>query len=197
MSIRDRVQSGIGDEGWTIHTDGSLRHRGRVVVPQLTDLREEILKEFHYSRFSVHPGGTKMYQDLRRQYYWSGMKRHVGDFVRLCLTCQQVKAEHQKPTRLLQPLEVDKWKWEHVTMDFVTYLPRTPQGHDAVWVIVDRLTKSPHFLAVRMTFTLERFCQLHIREIVQLHGVPVSIVSDRDSRFTAHFWKSFQKAMGT
>ena len=78
--IRDRVQSGTSDEGWTIHADGSLRYRGQVVVPQLTDLREEILREFHCSRFSVHPGGTKMYQDLRRQYCWSGMKRHVGDF---------------------------------------------------------------------------------------------------------------------
>ena len=82
-------------------------------------------------------------------------------------------------------------------MDFITHLPRTPQGHDAIWVIVDRLTKSAHFLAVRMTFTLERFYQLYIREIVQLRGVPVSIVSDRDPRFTAHFWKSFQKSMGT
>ena len=87
VSIRDRVQSGTGDEGWTVHVDGSLRYRGRVVVPQLTDLREEILREFHCSRFVVHPGGTKMYQDLRRQYYWSGMKRHVGNFVRRCLTC--------------------------------------------------------------------------------------------------------------
>ena len=82
-------------------------------------------------------------------------------------------------------------------MDFVTHFPRTPQGHDTVWVIVDRLTKSAHFLAVRMTFTLERFCQLYIREIVELHGVLVSIVSDRDPRFTTYFWKSFQKAMGT
>ena len=82
-------------------------------------------------------------------------------------------------------------------MDFVTYLPRTPQGHDVVWVIVDRLTKSAHFLAMQMTFTLERLCRFYIREIVRLHGVPVSIVSDRELRFTAHFWKSFQKAMGT
>ena len=125
------------------------------------------------------------------------MKKHVGDFVRRCLTCQQVKAEHHKPTRLLQPLEVAEWKWEHVTMDFVTHLPRTLQGHDAVWVIVDRLTKSTHFLAVQMTFTLERFCRFYIREIVRLHGVLVSIVSDRDPRFTTHFWKSFQKVIGT
>ena len=126
-----------------------------------------------------------------------GLKRHVGDFVRRRLTCQQVKAKHQKPTGLLQPLEVAKWKWENVTMDFITHLPRTPQRHDAVWVIMDQLMKSAHFLAVRMTFTLERFCRLYIREIVRLYGVPVSIVSDRDPRFTAHFWKSFQKAMGT
>ena len=80
-SIRDRVQLGTGDDGWAVHTDGSLRYRGRVVVPQLVDLREEILREFHCSRFAVHPGGTKMYRDLHRQYYWSGMKRHVGYFV--------------------------------------------------------------------------------------------------------------------
>ena len=166
VSIRDRVQSGTGDEGWTVHANGSLRYRGQVVVLQLTNLREEILREFHCSRFIMHPGGTKMYQDLHRQYYWSGMKRHVGDFVRRYLTCQQVKAEHQKPAGLFQPLRVAEWKWEHVTMDFVTHLPRTPQRHDAVWVIVDQLTKSAHFLAMRMNFTLERFCRLHIREIV-------------------------------
>ena len=94
VSIRDRVQSGTGDEGWTVHADGSLLYRGQVVVLQLTGLREEILREFHCSRFAVHPGGMKMYQALRHQYYWSGMKRHVGDFFRRCLTCQQVKAEH-------------------------------------------------------------------------------------------------------
>ena len=167
------------------------------MVPQLTYLKEEILRQFHCCRFTVHPGGTKMYQDLRRQYYWSGIKRHVGDFVRRCLMCQQVKTEHQKQAGLLQPLEVAEWKWEHVTVDFMTHLPRTPQGHDVVWVIVDRLTKLAHFLVMRMTFTLERFCRLYIREIVWLHGVPVSIVLDRDPRFTTHFWKSFQKAMGT
>ena len=94
MFIRDRVQLGTGDEGWAIHTDSSLQYRERVVVPQSTDLRKEILREFHCSRFVVHPGGTKMYHDLRRQYYWSWMKRHVGDFIQRCLTCQQVKAEH-------------------------------------------------------------------------------------------------------
>ena len=103
-----------------------------------------------------------MYHDLRRRYYWSGMKRDVGDFVQRCLTCQQGKAKHQKPVELLQPLEVAEWKWELVMMDYVTHLPRTLWRHDVVWVIVDRLTKSTHFLAVWMTFTLEEFCQLYI-----------------------------------
>ena len=174
-----------------MHTDCSIRYRGRVVVPQLTELREEILKEFHYSYFAVHLGGKKMYHDLRRQYYWRGMKKHVGDFVRRCLTCQQVKAKHQRLARLLQPLEVAEWKWEHVTMDFVTHLPQILRGHDAVWVKVDRLTKSAHFLAMWMTFTLEEFYRLYGQEIVRLHGVLVSIVSYRDPRFTTHFLESF------
>ena len=88
MSVRDRVQSGTGDEGWAMYADGSLRCRGWVVVPQLVDLREEILIEFHCSRFVAHPSGTKMYRDLRHRYYWSGMKKHIGDFVRQCLMCQ-------------------------------------------------------------------------------------------------------------
>ena len=124
------------------------------------------------------------------------MKRHIGDFVRQCLTCQQIKAEHQRPAGLLQPLEVAEWKWEHITMDFVTHFPWTSRKHDTVWVIVDQLNKSAHFLVVRMTFTLEEFCKLYIQEIVRLHGVPISIVSDRDPRFTTQIWKSFNIAMG-
>ena len=110
LAIKDRVQSCLSDEGCTIHSDGSLQYRRRVVVPQSVDLRNEILREFHCSRFTVHPGGTKMYHDLHRQYYWSGMKKHIGDYVRRCLMCQQVKAEHQRPAGLLQPLEIAKWK---------------------------------------------------------------------------------------
>ena len=108
-----------------MHSDGSLQYRGRVVVPPSEDLREEILREFHCSHFTMHPGGTKMYHNLHRQYYWSGIKKRVEDFVQRCLTCQQVKAEHQRPAGLLQPLEVAECKWEHITMDFVTHLLRT------------------------------------------------------------------------
>ena len=93
----------------------------------------------------------------------------MADFVRRCLTCHQVKAKHQSAAGLLYPLEVAKWKWEHILMDFMTDFPWTSRKHDAVWVIVDRLTKSAHFLAMRMTFTLEEFYKVYIQEIVQLH----------------------------
>ena len=103
--------------------------------------------------------------------------------------CQQVKVEHQKPSGLLQSLEIPEWKWEYITMDFVSGLPRTQKGHDAVWVIVDRLTKSAHFLPINMRYSLEKLAQLYMDEIVRLHGIPVNFVSDRDPRFVSHFWQ--------
>ena len=124
------------------------------------------------------------------------MKKDVALFVSKCLTCQQVKAEHQKPAGLLQPLRVAEWKWEHITMDFVSGLPRSLRGHDTVWVVVDRLTKSAHFLPIRLSNSAEDLGVIYVREIVRLHGVPVSIVSDRDPRFTSLFWKGMQSALG-
>ena len=138
-----------------------------------------------------------MYQDLVRQFWWRGMKRDVAAFVSKCLTCQQVKAEHQRPAGLLQPLPIAKWKWEHVTMDFVVGLPRTQRGSDAIWVVVDRLTKSAHFIPMRVRDSVDHLADLYIRDVVRLHGVPVTIVSDRDPRFTARLWQSLQSALGT
>ena len=114
-----------------------------------------------------------------------------------CLTCQQVKAEHQRPAGLLQPLGIPEWKWEDITMDFVGGLPRIVGFHDSIWVIVDRYTKSAHFLPVRSTYTVDQYAELYVREIVRLHGVPKSIVSDRDPIFISKFSGSLQKAMGT
>jgi len=108
-----------------------------------------------------------------------------------------VKAEHQKPAGLLQPIEIPEWKWEGIAMDFVTGLPRTQKGYDSVWVIIDRLTKSAHFLPVKTTYTASQYAKIYLEEIVSLHGVPISIISDRGAQFTAQFWKSFQAALGT
>ena len=125
------------------------------------------------------------------------MKRSIARFTSRCLTCQRVKSDRQRASGLVNPLEIPEGKWEHITMDFVSGLPRTTKQHEAVWVIVDRLTKVARFIPIRMTYTLDRLAKLYVDEVIRLHGVPVSIVSDRDSRFTSKFWKSLQSAMGT
>ena len=179
------------------NNDQILCYETRFWIPQKGGVRERILSEAHNSRYSIHPGSVKMYHDLKERYWWPGMKKDVNEWVQKCLTCQQVKAEHQKPYGQLQPLEIPVWKWEHITMDFITKLPRTQKGNDTIWVIVDRLTKSAHFLPMKETMSMERLAQLYINEIVSRHGVPVSIVSYRDSRFTSNFWKSIQRELGT
>lgn len=196
VSLIAKCRNGEQSE-YHIRDDGILCYRNRVCVPNNLDLKGKILSEAHQSKYTVHPGNTKMYRNLRSTFWWNGMKSDIASFVSKCPTCQQVKAEHQRPAGLLQPLPVPEWKWEHITMDFVVGLPRTKNQHDAVWVIVDRLTKSVHFLPMKMTDPLEKLARLYIHEIVRLHGVPVSIVSDRDSRFVSHFWRSLQMAMGT
>ncbi|CAJ2662068.1 unnamed protein product [Trifolium pratense] len=182
---------------FSVDFDGVLWLNSRLCVPNVGELRRKILEEAHHSSYTIHPGSNKMYQDLREFYWWEGMKKDVADFVSKCLVCQQVKAEHQKPAGLLQPVEIPEWKWEDIAMDFVTGLPRTQKGYDSVWVIIDRLTKSAHFLPVKTTYTASQYAKLYLEEIVSLHGVPVSIISDRGAQFTAQFWKSFQSALGT
>ena len=122
------------------------------------------------------------------------MKRDVTEYVSKCMTCHQVKAEHQVPSGLLNPIPVPQWKWDNIAMDFVSGLPLTQRKHDYVWVIVDRLTKST---PVRIDYSMDRLAELYVDEIVRLHGVPLSIVSDTDSRFTLRFWKELQLALGT
>ena len=121
------------------------------------------------------------------------MKREVSEFVYACLVCQKAKIEHQRPSGKLQPLEIPQWKWDSISMDFVVGLPRTPRGLDSIWVIIDRLTKFAHFIPINIKFSLEKLTFLYISEIVRLHGVPSSIVSDRDPRFTSRFWGSLNR----
>lgn len=176
---------------------GLLTRYGRVWVPALCEARQTLLDEAHKSKFSIHPGATKMYQDLKSDYWWPGMKRDVARYVEKCLTCLRVKAEHQRPHGKLQPLEIPVWKWEHVTMDLITKLPRTPRNFDAIWVIVDRLTKSAHFIAIRESSSSEKLADIYVREVVSRHGVPVTVISDRDVRFTSRFWGKFHEDLGT
>ena len=187
------------EEGSVFRVDdgGCIRMKDRLWVPNDPELRKEILDKAHLSKYTVHPGGTKMFKDLQRRYWWNGMKREVAAYVSRCLTCQQIKIEHQRPGGSMQRIEIPQWKWKDITMDFVVGLPRTRRKHDAIWVIVDRLTKSAHFLPIRISQPLESLADLYIREIVRLHGVPTSIISDRDPRFTSRLWGQLQSALGT
>ena len=113
-----------------------------------------MLEKAHASSYAMHPRITKIYHDLRELYWWEGMKKEIVKYVMRCLTCQQVKVEHQRPAGKLQSLDIPEWKWEKITMDFIVGLPRTSKGYDSIWVIVDRLTKSAHFLPVETTYSI-------------------------------------------
>ncbi|GJY22658.1 reverse transcriptase domain-containing protein [Tanacetum coccineum] len=147
------------------HTDGTLCLNNRSWISCFKELRALIMHELHKSKYSIHPGSDKMYQDLRRLYWWPNMNAKIATYVSKCLTCAK--------------------------------LPKMAAGQDTIWVIVDRLTKSAHFLPMREDDTLEKLTRQYLKEVVSKHGVPVSIISDRDGKFTSHFWKSLNKALGT
>ncbi|KAL0544266.1 hypothetical protein IC582_019379 [Cucumis melo] len=196
LSKRRLVEAGQGED-FSISSNDGLTFEGRLCVPKDSAVKTELLTEAHSSPFAMHPGSTKMYQDLRCVYWWRNMKREVADFVNRCLVCKQVKAPRHRPAGLLQPLNVLGWKWKSVSMDFITELPKTLKGYTVIWVVVDRLTKSAHFVLGKSTYTASKCGQLYMMEIVRLHGVPVSIISDRDARYTSKFWKGLQLALGT
>ncbi|GJS50543.1 putative reverse transcriptase domain-containing protein [Tanacetum coccineum] len=178
-------------------TDGTLCLNGRSWLPCYGDLRTVIMHESHKSKYSIHPGSEKMYQDVKKLYWWPNMKADIATYVSKCLTCAKVKAEHQRQSGLLVQPEIPQWKWDNITMDFVTKLPRSSQGYDTIWVIVDRLTKSAIFIPMKETDPLEKLARLYLKEVVTRHGIPVSIICDRDPRFASNFWRSLQKALGT
>src|SRR5438034_7431599 len=155
------------------------------------------MAEAHTSAYSIHPGSTKMFLDLKTNYWWDGMKADIAAFVARCDICQRVKAEHQKPAGLLQPVPIPMWKWDEIGMDFIVGLPRTQRGNDSIWVIVDRLTKVAHFIPVKSTYRGDKYAELYIQHILRLHGVPKRIVSDRGPQFTSYFWRSLHNALGT
>ncbi|GKF17451.1 putative reverse transcriptase domain-containing protein, partial [Tanacetum coccineum] len=153
----------------TVHNDLSKQIRkAQEEAMKKNGLRDLVMHESHKSKYSIHPGSDKMYQDLKPLYWWPNMKADIATY-----------------------------KWERITMDFVSGFPRTPSGYDTIWVIVNRLTKSAHFLPMKKTDSMEKLTRLYLKEIVCRHGVPVSIISDRDSHFTLNFWRSLQEALGT
>ena len=152
-------------------------------MPQKAEVKMDILREAHRTPYTVHPGETKMYRDLKQSFWWKRMKVDIAKYVASCGICQKVKAEHQRPAGLLKPLEIPEWKWENITMDFVVGLPRSPRGKGAFWVVIDKLTKVIHFIPMKTTNSAIVLVPLFIKGIMRLHGVSKSIVSDQDFKF--------------
>ncbi|GJW49380.1 putative reverse transcriptase domain-containing protein [Tanacetum coccineum] len=167
------IRKDIPKEKLEPRADGVLCLNGRSWLPCYGDLRSVIMHESHKSKYSIHPGSDKMYQDMKKLYWWPNMKADIAH------------------------ITIPEWKWDNITMDFITKLPKSSQGFDTIWVIVDRLTKSAHFLPIRENDPLDKLARLYLNRIVARHRIPVSIICDRDGRFTSNFWKSFQKALGT
>nr|GEW00276.1 retrotransposable element Tf2 [Tanacetum cinerariifolium] len=189
------IRKDIPKEKLEPHADGTLCLNGRSWLPCYGDLRSVIMHESHKSKYYLHPGSDKMYQEMKKLYWWPNMKANIATYVSKCLTCATVKADHQSPSGLLVQPTIPEWKWDNITMDFITKLPKSSQGFDTIWVIVDRLAKSAHFLPIRENDPLEKMARLYLNRILVRHRIPVSIIYDRDGRFTSNFWRSFQKAL--
>ncbi|WVZ63955.1 hypothetical protein U9M48_013544 [Paspalum notatum var. saurae] len=194
QEVREQIKLGKAPH-FREDEQGTVWYKNRICVPDVDSIKKLILSEAHDTAYSIHPGSTKMYHDLKERFWWYGMKRAVAEYVAVCDTCQRVKAEHQRPAGLLQPLKIPEWKWEEISMDFIVGLPRTQKGYNSIWVVVDRLTKVAHFIPVNTTYSGARLAELYISRIVCLHGVPKRIISDRGSQFTSRFWEQLHDSL--
>jgi hypothetical protein len=177
--------------------EGVIWFKDRLCLPNIKSIQELILKEAHETSYSIHPGREKMYQDRKKGFWWYDMKREIAEYVARCDSCQRIKAEHQRPAGLLQPLQIPQWKWDEIETDFIVGLPRTRAGYDSIWVVADRLTKATHFIPVKTTYNSAVLAELYMSRIVSLHGIPKKIVSDKGTQFTSHFWQELHESLGT
>jgi hypothetical protein len=188
--IQRRIQEGDPKVAYFREdAEGVLWFKDRLVVPKEAALMKKIMDEAHTLRFSIHPGSTKMYHDLRQQFWWTRMKHETSRYVSECDTCRKVKANYMKPGGLLQPLSVPNWKWDDISMDFIVGLPLTACMFDSIWVIVDRLIKSAHFIHVHTKYRVEKYAEIYITQVICLHGVLKTFISYRGSQFVTHFWE--------
>jgi hypothetical protein len=139
--------------------------KDRLVVPKDRELRNHIISKAHSSKLSIHLGSSKMYHDLKPHYWWTKMRKEIAAYVARCDICYRVKAMHMK-AGLLQPLSIPGWKWEEISMNFIVGLPPTVKNHNSIWVIVDRLTKSAHFIPVRVDYRPTDYAELYFHQIV-------------------------------
>ena len=177
-------------------SQGLLFFRNRIFLPQVHDFRRRIISEFHDSPTGGHSGLKPTLTKIAASFYWPGLTRDTKEFIQHCSVCQQNKYLPKKPQGLIQPLPIPHQVWEDIFVDFITHLPAFA-GHTVIWVICCRLSKYAHFLALPTHYTVESLAQRFSAEICRLHGLPTSIVSDRDPIFTSTFWRNLFKAQGT
>jgi hypothetical protein len=180
-------------ESYTLGTDGLLLYKNRVYVPNVQELKLTILKEMHNMAYVGHPGYQNTVAAVKSHYFWPGLKKEIIEYITKCMECQKVKAEHRHPTGLLQPLPIPEWKWDVVTMDFITGLPITSKKHDSIMVVMEKLTKYAHLIPLKTTHRATDVANIFLKEVAHLHRIPKTIVSDRDSKFTSNFWKGLFK----
>ena len=166
-------------------------------VPKNNDIKTKLLREFHDAPISGHVGTAKTTELVSRSYYWPSMYTDIRNYVLSCSACQANKPSNAAPMGLLQPIDAPDRRWDTVTMDLITQLPRTKDGHDAIVVFVDKFSKMAHYAATTTTVTAPQLASIFWREIVRHHGIPSSIISDRDPRFTSNFWRALWKQFGT
>eukprot|EP00253_Pinus_taeda_P026738 PITA_26738 len=176
---------------------GRIYFKKRLYVPNQNGIRNLIMDEFHVSHYAGHPGYQKMITAIRKEYFWPGMKKDIVEYLSRCLECQQIKAEHQHPAGLLQPLPVPEWKWEIISMDFITGLPKKKKNNDSIFVVVDKLSKAAHFIPVQSTYKAAQIVHIFMQNVFKLHGLPKTIISDHDVKFTSAFWKTLFAELGT
>jgi hypothetical protein len=159
--------------------EGTLWFKDQLVVPKDHGLQKKIFDEAHTSKYFIHPGGTKMYHDLKAQFWWTRMKHKTAHYVAECKMCRRVKTDHLRLDGLLQPLNIPAWKWEDINIDFIVGLPISSRKYDSIWLIVDRFTKSTHFILLHINYRAGKYVKLYIARILCLHGVPKIIIFDR------------------
>jgi hypothetical protein len=181
----------------SLDRNGLLRFKNRLYIPDSTELKLTILDEVHKNPYSSHPGYQKMVTTLRKLFYWPNMKGETTEYLSKCLYCQKVKVEHQHPADLLQPLPIPEWKWETISLDFITGFPKTQKKNDSIMVVIDKLSKSTHFIPVKSTYKSINIIEIFMKEIFRLHGIPKMVISDRDVKFTSTFWKELFAGLNT
>ncbi|GJP54247.1 hypothetical protein CLOM_g13357 [Closterium sp. NIES-68] len=182
------------------HWDSDIAYRKgstKIWVPNYPPLRQLLLEEYHDVLYAGHFGSNKTLTGIAKHYYWPHMADDVQKFVTSCATCQRMKSSKQKKAGLLQPLPVPEQPWQVVSLDFITGLPPTSSGHDAILVVIDKFSKMGHFIPTHTTARTEETAQLFVRHIISQHGIPTTLISDRDPKFTSKFWKELMSLLGT